>query len=98
MKTTARCPKCQHPKVWRIEKIGVKDPSVRDGSNIPLQAVDRGRMGGEDGPAAYDTGHVDAYVCAACGFCELHWTGLERLEANPQFGVHLLEATDTPYR
>lgn len=48
---------------------------------------------------AYDAGSVDAYVCAACGFSELYWSGLEQLQPNKEAGVHLLVADEqTPYR
>ncbi|MFO0663988.1 MAG: hypothetical protein U0174_08555 [Polyangiaceae bacterium] len=97
MKTTLRCTKCQHGRIWRIEKIGVKDPQYVNGANVPLQAV--GRKTNDRFSMSYDAGCIDAYVCAACGFSELYWSGLEGLQPSPPSGVHLLESEQsTPYR
>lgn len=94
MRSTARCTKCNHPRIWRVERVGVKDPRYSNGLNVPLGAV--GRHGlenpGDRFMTGYDAGHVDAYVCAACGYTELYWQGFQALRHNPQDGVHLIEA------
>jgi hypothetical protein len=101
MRNTGRCTKCSGGRLWRIERIGVKDPQYSNGDNVPLSAVARRgyTLPSDRFPTAYDGGHVDAYVCAACGYTELYWQGYERLLHNPQDGVHLLEApTEGPFR
>jgi predicted nucleic-acid-binding Zn-ribbon protein len=90
MKTSGRCPKCEGQRIWRIEEVGVKDPQFSNGGNLPLQAVHR--KTNEAFPSRYDAGSVDAYVCAACGYSELYWRGLDALQHNPSSGVHMLDA------
>jgi ferredoxin len=41
---------------------------------------------------------VDAYVCAACGYCELYWEDIRELQHDPKSGVHFLAATESPRR
>lgn len=97
MKATLRCSKCTHGNIWHIERIGVKDAQFSNGGNLPLQAVDR--KTNERFASRYDAGAVDAYVCASCGFCELYWSGLEKLQPNEASGVRLLSSEGTaPYR
>ncbi|MBS2018113.1 MAG: hypothetical protein JST00_34900 [Deltaproteobacteria bacterium] len=101
MKSTGRCTKCAGERLWRVERIGVKDPQYTNGSNVPLGAVDRKglRAPGDAFMTAYEGGHVDAYICAACGFTELYWQGVDTLRHNPADGVHLLVAAPrAPYR
>jgi predicted nucleic-acid-binding Zn-ribbon protein len=101
MKTTGQCKKCSGARIWRVERIGVKDPQYSNGGNVPLGAIDRTGLEspGDRFATAYDGGHVDAYVCAACGYTELYWQGFEALRHNPEKGVHLLVGPVAgPYR
>jgi hypothetical protein len=101
MRTTCQCTKCGGDHVWRIERLGVRDPQYTNGSNVPIGAVERRgfQSHGDRFPTLYEGGHVDAYVCAACGYTELYWKGFEALRHYPPDGVHLLVRQEgTPYR
>jgi len=104
MKQKLLCPKCQGRRLWCIERLEAKDPSVAQGGGMPLMlAVTRQwtpptKPGGfwGDGSEVQDVGQIDAWICAACGYTELWSTGHQQLVHNPSKGIHLVDATQAP--
>jgi hypothetical protein len=88
-------------KLWCIERLEAKDPSVAIGGDMPLmlaiarQSTPPTTPGGfwGDGSKVRDIGHIDAWICAACGYTELWSNGYQQLVHNPRKGVHFVDAT-----
>ena len=99
MKHSRRCPKCDGVRLWKIEGLAAKDPSVQLGGSLPVRLAvgrrtaptkERSFFSG-DGSSLYDAGSIDAFVCDGCGYTELWSRDLSKLTHNPASGVFLLE-------
>lgn len=57
---------------------------------MPLGAVARKgpREPGDRFMTESESGHVDASICAACGFTELYWQKVDALRHNPADGMN----------
>lgn len=104
MKNSLACPKCESRKLWRIEKLRVADKDNQRVFHRPillalgrklakaptLGTLERIWHGPQD---SYDAGTIDAWACAECGYTELWSRDLDKLEHNPDDGVHLVDTT-----
>jgi len=106
LKRDLTCPHCGRRKFWRIEKIQERtvwpDFPAEEGrvadlheEPAPLAVVLKVR-----GRHFESLGRFETWICNACGFTEWYAQGLERLRADPEEGVHLLdfEKQEGPYR
>ena len=104
MENSLACPKCESRKLWRIERYDGGDSSSYGGPwrlvhqrQTPPRRPPREKWslwsGYDTGVESYTTGLVDAYVCAACGYTEFWSHGFEKLEHNPESGIHFIDTT-----
>lgn len=114
MKTTLRCAKCDHPRVWHIDPVCGPDDSSLGVVPIRVATANLKRKRGTGWlaprrpPVRISVGYFEAFVCEACGYSELYAKDLEKLAwiaggvKSRQQAVHssveLLEAPGGPYR
>ena len=80
MKTTHRCPQCEHDEVVHV-------PVVRDSGYNRLMVDHRmGFLGDEE------YGEFEAYFCRSCGFSELYVKGARTIRLEKVDGATLLRA------
>jgi len=85
MRKTFECPKCEHKKIWRIERI--------------LERTERGvsALGVAQHKSVWSgyspVGHFEAWICDACGYSELYAQDFNTLQHDPRHGIHLIDMT-----
>lgn len=89
-----RCPKCNGRRIWRIQEFQTESDTTK-GWTLPVVYGRRTATGGEQ-----SVGTFDAWICAKCGYTEWYASGLEALTADPDKGVHLIDAEppEAPFR
>ncbi len=87
MKSSHRCPKCQHAEILYV-------PEPRDSD------LDRPALGSRVGAfSTAVTGQMEAYACLGCGFVEWYVKDVARLDVSQLKGASVLRAaTPAPYR
>ena len=82
MRQDRKCPKCQGRSFFVVEKARMSDGQSANGTTPLAFAADylpTGKEGFfETGMARYEA-HVDAWICASCGFAELYARNLANL-------------------
>ncbi len=85
MRTAHRCPKCNHDEILFIPQIADRD----DADKIRPLVVHVVEYGWRDDA---EFGHIQAYVCRACGFTELYTKEAKALPVAKIPGAKLLKA------
>jgi len=87
LKKTLQCPKCDSRKLWRIETM--PDRGQFDRPHPMAVTVEHGRWR----PREIAVGTFETFICAECGYTEWYASGLDKLEAAPDKGVHFIDTT-----
>lgn len=82
MRTTHRCPKCQHPEVLYV-------PRLRDSDYDEMRLDNVGIWNREA------NGGFEAYVCRSCGFTELYVKNVAAIKIEELEGAKVLKAAVT---
>ncbi len=93
MRNTLRCPKCDGREVLHVTRIQDKD-QVGDGAVLSIQSVRPGWAFGRH----ENSGVLEAYVCAACGFTELYTKDVGQLVVDGEIIRRLTAPESPPYR
>lgn len=95
MRNSLQCPKCQHRKIWHLEKV--RHYSTYAGGTPfcvvyekPVGPIKTGFFS-EGERETMTVGHYDVFVCSSCGYAEWYAQDFQDLEENPEEGVRLLD-------
>lgn len=97
MRQDRRCPKCEGRAFYVVERARMSDgQSVERTISLALAAAYVPAKGWAETTMVLREAHVDAWICASCGFAELYARDLEALEvlrARGTEGVSFVDAT-----
>ncbi len=87
MKDSLKCPKCDHRKLWLIEKFKTRGP-YEEHCVLPVVATSYSVWSGN----SYE-GYFDIFVCAQCGYTESYARDIENLKRDPKRGIFLVDGS-----
>jgi predicted nucleic-acid-binding Zn-ribbon protein len=97
MKLTQQCPKCSSRRLWVIDQVAQSYDVRRTDDESGMHVHVAGLHTPTGGYYELKAGHLEAWVCANCGFAE--WCAanandvLAKMATQPQTGVRLLDTT-----
>ncbi len=105
MKTTHKCPKCEHRRIWVVDPIALR-VSAEEVTQLALASavVTDTTSGGPATRALFGDvertvtgGRLEAFVCASCGYTEWYAGQLDALEtiAKQSDAVRLIDRGST---
>lgn len=94
MKKLHRCPKCDGKRLWVIERFRIPGESA-DGKVLPVVPHQPATGGGGflGFTKVQSVGHVDLYLCDACGYSELWAEDFRGLVPDEARGIRLVDTS-----